>query len=196
MLEKAPEERLFTVLDEKTGADAFVLPFYRQTMDGAQPPPVVDRDGMLVAPLHFIYAGWGRIDLARQRYVDLLIDANDDFRGSLGRGNPDERMNLSAAASRIATRTPMTAEVMRPLGMAGSFHRTERPAHVFNPRPVRLCTGQMRTDRRDDAHVEGGSCCCGHRYGHDDMRVRPARRGNRADEATAHRHHGHRRRPG
>jgi hypothetical protein len=100
LLEKAPEERLFTVLDEKTGEDAFILPFFRQTMNGAQPPPAVDRDGMLVAPLHFVTAGWGRIDLGRQRYVDLLVDANDQFGpSSPGRGNPDECMNLSVAGN-------------------------------------------------------------------------------------------------
>jgi len=95
-LRSSPEARLRFCLDEKTGQEACVLPHCLQSMSVLQPPPVVDRDGMLTMPVTFLTCGWGRMDLKRQRVVDLLYDGT-----SAGRGNGDEDMALSAAGSLV-----------------------------------------------------------------------------------------------
>jgi len=100
MLKSRPEEMLRFVLDEKTGAEPFVLPFWMQSMCGTQPPPIVDRDGLLVMPVTFQRAGWGRMDLKQQRLTDILFTmgqvSEDGYKAAAG-GSADENMNISAA---------------------------------------------------------------------------------------------------
>ena len=104
-LEKNPSQRDLFVLDQKTGREAFVVPHWTTcTMNGAVAPVCQDGDGLLVMPvtLHDWRGGWGRLDLARRRVVEVLAEPAVSKRGTkAGTGNPDENMLLSAAGRLI-----------------------------------------------------------------------------------------------
>lgn len=109
-----PEDRDMFVLDAGTGKEAIVVPHWcGQTMNGATSPPCVDRDGLLVVPVMYINSRWGRLDLAKNRVVDILYDGRD-YGGRLiteikkpgwipvaGGGNTDENMIVSAAGDLV-----------------------------------------------------------------------------------------------
>jgi hypothetical protein len=97
------------ILNEVTGQESFVVPHWAsQTMNGATAPSCVDREGKLVVPTEFVRSGWGRLDLASQRIVDILYDHTDRDGTPLtvnsypaGMGNPDENMNVTCAQNAI-----------------------------------------------------------------------------------------------
>ncbi len=97
------------ILDETSGQIAFQVPHWTvQTMNGAPAPPCVDRDGLLITPVMFIRSGWGRLDLATQRVIDLLYEHVDRRGGPLapqgeppGMGNRDENLNVTCAANQV-----------------------------------------------------------------------------------------------
>lgn len=99
VFEQEPQKKMRYALDELTGREKYVLPFWWQSNNGPQQPPIVDRDGMLVMPVAgFIGMGtWGRMPLERQRVVDILYD------GQGGMGNTDEDITLSAAGNLVFT---------------------------------------------------------------------------------------------
>ena len=99
--EKDPAEKNLFVLDRKTGQEAFTVPHWVTcTMNGATTPPCVDGDGLLIVPvvLHDWRGGWGRLDLAKRRVVEVLCEEKANKQGYKdGTGNGDENMNASAA---------------------------------------------------------------------------------------------------
>jgi hypothetical protein len=98
------------VLNATTGREDFVVPHWDyQTMNGAPTPPCVDREGKLVVPIPVMFSGWGRLDLNRQRVVDLLYD-NTKWGGgpyttpgelASGMGARDENLNVTCTANLI-----------------------------------------------------------------------------------------------
>ena len=100
-LEKDPASRNLFVLDAATGKEAMVVPHWVScTMNGATTPPCVDGDGLLVIPvtLHDWRGGWGRLDLAKRRVVEVLCEDKADERAHRrGMGNSDENLSASAA---------------------------------------------------------------------------------------------------
>ena len=98
-----PNELHRFALAADTGADAFVLPYYSQSMCGAQAPPAVDRDGLLIVPAPWCQAaGWARFDVKRHRIVDLLHRPPPGYdprawANYLGKGNADECVGISTA---------------------------------------------------------------------------------------------------
>jgi hypothetical protein len=88
-----------------------------QAHNGEKTPPCVDREGKLIVPVLFTASGWGRVDLASQRYIDVLYDGKNwngqDYiirnannqpvtNGSAaGFGNTDENLNVSCTANSI-----------------------------------------------------------------------------------------------
>jgi outer membrane protein assembly factor BamB len=103
--EKDPAVRNLFVLDRATGKEALVVPQWVQcTMNGATTPPCADGDGLLILPvtLHDWRGGWGRLDLAQQRVVEVLCDDFQDKEGRRrGMGNSDENLNVSAAGRSV-----------------------------------------------------------------------------------------------
>jgi len=103
--EKIPASRNLFVLDRATGKEAMVVPqWVNCTMNGATTPPCVDGDGMLIIPvtLHDWRGGWGRLDLAKRRVVEVLCDDFQDKEGRRrGMGNSDENLNVSAAGRSV-----------------------------------------------------------------------------------------------
>lgn len=97
------------LLDEETGAETLTVPhFDTQTMNGATAPPCVDREGRLIVPLLFVRSGWGRLDLDRQRIVDILYDHRTLAGAPMtpdttpaGMGNADENLSVTCAANLI-----------------------------------------------------------------------------------------------
>ncbi|MCX5684976.1 MAG: PQQ-binding-like beta-propeller repeat protein [Planctomycetota bacterium] len=104
-LEKNPASRNLFVLDAATGREAMLLPHWVTcTMNGATTPPCVDGDGLLVIPvtLHDWRGGWGRLDLAKRRVVEVLCEDQADAQGRRrGMGNSDECLNVSAAGRSV-----------------------------------------------------------------------------------------------
>jgi outer membrane protein assembly factor BamB len=100
-LEKDASARNLFVLDQKTGQETFVVPHWAtNTMNGATAPPCVDGDGLLIVPVtvHDWRGGWGRLDLAKRRVVEVLCEEELNPRGyKAGTGNSDENMTPSAA---------------------------------------------------------------------------------------------------
>lgn len=86
-----------------SAAEPYILPWWRLGMCGPPPPPIVDREGLLITPFWFAHAGWGRLDLKTQRVEDVLYNAavpkGQWWQQNPGRGNPDENVNVSAAGS-------------------------------------------------------------------------------------------------
>jgi outer membrane protein assembly factor BamB len=97
----------FFVLNQADGKEAFVVPHWTTTtMNGAVAPPSVDGDGLLIVPvtIHDWRGGWGRLDLAKRRVVELLCEGppdKDAKKQPAGMGNGDENM-LACAAGRLA----------------------------------------------------------------------------------------------
>jgi len=96
----------FFVLNQADGKEAFVVPHWTTTtMNGAVAPPCVDGDGLLIVPvtIHDWRGGWGRLDLAKRRVVELLCEGPPEKPGKqpVGMGNGDENM-LACAAGRLA----------------------------------------------------------------------------------------------
>lgn len=106
-LEKNPGLRNLFVLDQNTGREAFVVPqWVTDTMNGATIPVCVDGDGLLILPvvLHDWRGGWGRLDLAKRRVVEVLCDGKLNSGGYMrGTGNGDENMTVSAAGRLVLT---------------------------------------------------------------------------------------------
>ena len=124
--EKNADVRNLYVLDQKTGQQPFVLPqWVINTMNGATAPPCVDGDGLLIIPvaLHDWRGGWGRLDIAKRRVVEVLHDGEADRRPVRGTGNTDENLTVSAAGRLVFT-----------------IHTQEGNAHF---------TGLWHLDRRD-----------------------------------------------
>jgi len=129
--EKDATTRNLFVLDKRTGKEAFVVPHWvTDTMNGATIPPCVDGDGLLIVPvtLHDWHGGWGRLDLAKRRVVEVLAE-DKMLRGGYkaGTGNSDENMTVSAAGR-----------------LALIFHTEEGNAQY---------TGVWHLDRREWFHV-------------------------------------------
>jgi hypothetical protein len=103
--EKDPAQQNLFVLDRATGKRAMVVPQWVScTMNGATTPPCADGDGLLVVPvtLHDWRGGWGRLDLAKRRVVEVLCDDFQDKEGRRrGMGNSDENLNVSAAGRSV-----------------------------------------------------------------------------------------------
>jgi len=136
--EKDPASRSLFVLDAATGKEAMVIPHWPTcTMNGATTPPCIDGDGLLVMPvtLHDWRGGWGRLDLAKRRVVEVLCEDKVDAHGhKRGMGNSDENLNASAAGRLVL-----------------AFHTEEGNANF---------TGAWQLDRREwtqvaSYHVEG-----------------------------------------
>lgn len=74
--------------------------FWRITMNGANPPPCVDRDGYIIIPCAHPTngSGWARLNLGTRKVVDRLIDAANPSRGG---GNRDENMCVAACSNGI-----------------------------------------------------------------------------------------------
>jgi len=99
-------DRDFFVLNQTDGKEAFVVPHWTTTtMNGAVAPPCVDGDGLLIVPvaIHDWRGGWGRLDLAKRRVVELLCEGPPEKAGKqpAGMGNGDENM-MACAAGRLA----------------------------------------------------------------------------------------------
>jgi hypothetical protein len=129
--EKDPTARNLFVLDARTGKEAFVVPHWvTNTMNGATIPPCVDGDGLLIIPviLHDWRGGWGRLDLAKRRVTEVLVEESL-LRGGYkaGTGNGDENMTVSAAGRLVFT-----------------WHTEEGNAHY---------TGVWHLDKRAWTHV-------------------------------------------
>lgn len=100
---------VINVLDENSGQTAFVVPnFDTEAHNGAKPPPCVDSSGDLVVPVMFIQSGWGRLDLATQRFIDVLYDGTNYSGQPLqpnqppaGFGNSDENLDVTCTANLI-----------------------------------------------------------------------------------------------
>ena len=99
--DRNPASRNLFVLDAATGKEAMTVPHWINcTMNGATTPPCQDGDGRLIIPvtLHDWRGGWGRLDLAKRRVVEVLCDEYLDKEGRRrGMGNSDENLNVSAA---------------------------------------------------------------------------------------------------
>ncbi len=100
---------LATVLDAGTGQNAGPIIFDDVlSHNGPKPPPCVDRDGKLIMPLNFIKTGWGRLDLAQRKFVDVLYDGFDingqpmaASKSPAGFGNEDENVMVSCANNMV-----------------------------------------------------------------------------------------------
>ena len=98
-----PEQRNFYAFDEATGNQTIALPQYDgQTMNGATTPPCVDVNGYLVVPVqnpnNIYLSGWGRLNLANQQIIDILVDPSNQ---NAGFGNGDENLNPTCATNLI-----------------------------------------------------------------------------------------------
>jgi len=111
---KHPEDKDMFVLDAATGAEAVVAPHWcAQTMNGATAPPCVDREGLLVVPIMYINGRWARLDLERNRVVDILYDGRTyegkkiteittpGWQAIAGGGNTDENLIVTAAGGLV-----------------------------------------------------------------------------------------------
>jgi len=97
------------VLDETTGQETVHVPnFNVQQHNGASPPPCVDSSGLIVLPVMFIQSGWGRLNLATQRYMDILYDGTNwdgtpwtAGNSPAGFGNEDENMTVTCSQNYV-----------------------------------------------------------------------------------------------
>ncbi|MDD2823347.1 MAG: PQQ-binding-like beta-propeller repeat protein [Candidatus Daviesbacteria bacterium] len=104
-------DKIIYLLDETTGRETTAVPNWNaQSLSGAQSAPCVDKDGYLVIPVSFLMSGWGRLDLGRQRLVDVLFDnygrngqpfSLSNFNNPAGFGNADENLNPTCAGNTI-----------------------------------------------------------------------------------------------
>ena len=71
--EKPYDQDLF-ILDERTGKQAFIAPhFATLSLPGPVAPPVADGRGCVVIPWIFTTHCWARLDLEKQRVVEIII---------------------------------------------------------------------------------------------------------------------------
>lgn len=89
-------------LNEATGEQApMVIHYHFQTMNGATPPPCVDRDGYLIMPAWSLQggysSGWGRLNPSSRILVDTLTEIGSNE----GKGNQDETMNVTCSRNLI-----------------------------------------------------------------------------------------------
>lgn len=91
-LKKQPHEQDLFILDQKTGRQAFTAPHFPGVMSlpGGVGAPAWDGRNSLILPWRFggFDAYWGRLDLDRQRFVEILPP-------KIVRGNPDETVNVA-----------------------------------------------------------------------------------------------------
>jgi outer membrane protein assembly factor BamB len=123
------------ILDESSGQQSIVVPQWTvQTMHGATAPPCVDRDGTLVVPVLFVRSGWGRLDLQKQRIVDILYDQKTRQGDPLqpndtpaGMGNKDENLNVTCAENMILAMHIQEGNA----NFTGWFDQDERSWHLL-----------------------------------------------------------------
>jgi hypothetical protein len=85
--EKPYDQDLF-ILDEATGQPAFLPPHFAiHSLPGPVCPPVADGRGAVVLPWTFLNHGWGRLDLQKQRIVEMIVPPRIT--------NADETLNVS-----------------------------------------------------------------------------------------------------
>lgn len=89
-------------LYETNGEQApMVIHYNFQTMNGATPPPCVDRDGYLIMPSWTpqggYSSGWSRLNPTTRILVDALVEVGSNE----GKGNQDETMNVTCSKNLI-----------------------------------------------------------------------------------------------
>jgi len=108
-----PEDMDLFALDIRTGRQTILPHWCAQTMNGATSTPCVDKDGLMVMPIMYINSRWGRMDLSKGRFVDILYDGytvggeritelkKPGYVVVAGGGNTDENIAASAAGNLI-----------------------------------------------------------------------------------------------
>jgi hypothetical protein len=90
--QQRPSLRDLFILDEKTGKEAFIAPHWPSVLalPGGAGPAAFDGKQSIILPWRFnaFNAYWGRLDLKRQRFVEV-------FAPKTIVGNPDETVNVS-----------------------------------------------------------------------------------------------------
>ncbi len=89
-------------LNESNGEQApMVIHYNFQTMNGATPPPCIDRDGYLImpswTPAGGYSSGWARLNPTSRILVDALVETGSNE----GKGNQDETMNVTCSRNLI-----------------------------------------------------------------------------------------------
>lgn len=106
-LKRDPGRMTRFALDATTGEERILPNWYKGGMLGPRQPGMVDRDGRVLVDASCLVfgCGYGRLDLKRERVVDLLLDRDYDYfqpgSHAPGVGNPDETMLFSAAGPLI-----------------------------------------------------------------------------------------------
>jgi len=87
-----PYDQDLFVLNESTGKQAFIPPHFRiQSLTGPVCPPVADGRGTVIIPWAFINHGWARLDLKKQRIVEMIVPPRPT--------NADETLNVSVGGN-------------------------------------------------------------------------------------------------
>jgi outer membrane protein assembly factor BamB len=141
----------FYILDENTGQEAYTVPQWGiQTMNGATPPPCIDRDGKMIVPIYFVNSGWGRLDLATRKITDVLYDNRDTAGNPMspghipaGMGNPDETQNVTCVGNSVISMHTEEGNA----AYTGFFNLDKRMWTIVNP-------GQ--TNQQMSTNTQGG----------------------------------------